>query len=486
MTKGPNRIVLDQYLDSASDGWVLTAGSDWKKKADDLQTLAEGLQQAAAQAELRIGEQTLTGPALRKSMEESSVSLTTKADQLRAAGEALRQVGQQISDTKDSRDTMADLGPKPSAYQAPANTTGVEPTPEEIAAQAAASQARQAERSAWQSAYEKQEARSLALTKQMDAAFLAAIPPMKEIHGQKDPTEPPPSSPSAPSSGPYLPGTQAPPVTGGGGGGGGRGGDADIVRTGLVQVGNENNNPIHTEINQPPTQVTTPPTTTPTTTPTTVPTSLPTHVPTEVPSTSVGGTSQSGVAYQSPGSGIAAPTTSGGSAGASAAALGAAGAAGGASAMTGGVRPGPLTSTTGSSPVRPIGSTGRAGAPGALSRAATAGSPTTAARSAGAAGSPASRAAAAGSTAGRGAAGGRGAATGATGSSAGARSGGRGASGSGGRGASGSRAAGTAGAAGAAGRGGRKGDRDRATDRDRLVYDQDWLGDDDVAPGVLD
>lgn len=454
MAKGPNRIILDQYLDSASDGWVLTAGSDWKKKADDLQTLAEGLQQAAAQVELRIGEQTLTGPALRKSMEESSVSLTTKADQLRAAGEALRQVGQQISDTKDSRDNMADLGPKPSPYQAPANTTGVEPTPEEIAAQAAASQARQAERSAWQSAYEKQEARSLALTKQMDAAFLAAILPMKEIHGQPDPTEPPPSSPSAPSSGPYLPGTQAPPVTGGGAGGGGGRGVAHMVGTELVQVGNQNHNPNHTEINQPPTKVTPPATTTPT-----VPTTLPTHVPTEVPSTSVGGTSQSGVAYQSPGAGISAPTTSGGSAGVSAAALGAAGAAGGASAMTGGVRPGPLTSTGGSQ-VRPIGSTGRAGATGALSRAATAGSPTTAARSAGAAGSTASRAGAAGSTAGRGAAGGRGA--------------------------SGSRAAGTAGAAGAAGRRGRKGARDRATDRDRLVYDQDWLGDDDVAPGVLD
>lgn len=483
MTKGPNRLVLDQYLDSAADGWVRSAGRDWKKKADDLQTLAEGLQQAAAQAELRIGEQTLTGPALRKSMEESSVSLTTKADQLRAAGEALRQVGQQISDTKDLRDNMADLGPKPSPYQAPANTTGIEPTDEEIAAQAAASSARQQERSAWQTAYEKQEARSLALTKQMDAAFLAAIPPMKEIHGQQDPTEPPPSAPSAPG-GPYLPGTQAPPVTGGGAGGSGGGADGGFVRTGLVQVGNENTHP--TLITQPPTQVTQPPTTTPITTPTTVPTTLPTHVPTEVPSTSVGGTSQSGIAYQSPGSGISAPTTSGGSAGASAAALGAAGAAGGASAMTGGVRPGALPTGTGGSAVRPIGSTGRAGAPGALSRAATAGSPTTAARSAGAAGSPTSRAAAAGSTAGRGAAGGRGAATGATGSSTGSRSGGRGATGSGGRGASGSRAAGTAGAAGAAGRGGRKGDGDRATDRDRLVYDQDWLGDDDVAPGVLD
>ena len=259
MTKGPNRIVLDQYLDSAADGWVRSAGRDWKKKADDLQALAEGLQQAAAQAELRIGEQTLTGPALRKSMEESSVSLTTKADQLRAAGEALRQVGQQIADTKDLRDNMADLGPKPSPYQAPANTTGIEPTDEEIAAQAAASAARQQERSSWQTAYEKQEARSLALTKQMDAAFLAAIPPMKEIHGQEDPTEPPPSAPSAPG-GPYLPGTQAPPVTGGGAGGSGGSGADGFVRTGLVQVGNENN---PTLITQPPTHVTQPPVTTP-------------------------------------------------------------------------------------------------------------------------------------------------------------------------------------------------------------------------------
>ena len=38
----------------------------------------------------------------------------------------------------------------------------------------------------------------------------------------------------------------------------------------------------------------------------------------------------------------------------------------------------------------------------------------------------------------------------------------------------------------ASGRGGRKGEDDKDSQRDRLVYDQDWLGDDDVAPGVLD
>ena len=174
MTKGPNRLALDEYLDSATEGVVKNAGADWKSAADDLQTLAEALGRAAEQAELRIGEQTLTGPALRASMEKSSESMLHKSEQLRAAGEALRTVGAQIADTRDSRDSMADLGAKPAPYQAPAGTPGVEPTKEELKAQADASQARANERSAWQSQYDKQEAKSLALTKEMDAAFLAA------------------------------------------------------------------------------------------------------------------------------------------------------------------------------------------------------------------------------------------------------------------------------------------------------------------------
>ncbi len=218
MTKGPHRQVLDQYLDTAAEGRLTGAGFNWKQKANDLEKLSEALTSAAQQAELRIGEQTLTGPALRAGMEESATSLALKAEQLRAAGEALTQVGRQLSDARDARDALTALGDKPPAYQAPAGTPGVEPTDEEIAAQAAASQARQNERTAWQTEYDKQEAKALALTKDMDAAFLGAIPPMKEIHGEKDPTEPPPQVPSGPG-GPYLPGTQAPPPTGGGGGG---------------------------------------------------------------------------------------------------------------------------------------------------------------------------------------------------------------------------------------------------------------------------
>lgn len=465
MTKGPRRLKLDHYLDSATEGFVKNAGQSWKDKADDLQILGDALKQAAAQAELRIGEQTLTGPALRAGMEESSSSILDKSERLRLAGEALRQVGQQIADSREARDTMKDLGAKPSPYQAPAALPGVELTEKDIQNQVDASNAREAERSAWQDAYDKQEAHALALTQEMDAAFLAAIPPMAGIHGQQDPTEPPPNVPSGPD-GPYLPGTQAPPPTGGGAGGGGGGGggaaQGHLVLDGQLGAEqdptkntNTNNTTTTTHPPKPPTVVE-PPVRPPLTEPTT------THVHTETPSTTVSGTSQSGVTYQGPSAGTSLTSSSSGSPGGSAAALGAAGAAGGASGMAGSIRPGAPVAGAGS--VRAIGSTARAGGPGALSRPAGAsGSTSATARGAG----TGSTRGAAGSSTGRGAAGARGAATG-----SGSRSGGRGSSGA------------RSGAAG--GRGGRKGERDQVTDRDRLVYDQDWLGDDDVAPGVLD
>ena len=38
----------------------------------------------------------------------------------------------------------------------------------------------------------------------------------------------------------------------------------------------------------------------------------------------------------------------------------------------------------------------------------------------------------------------------------------------------------------ASGQGGRKGERKTSAERDALVYDQDWLGDESAGPGVLD
>ena len=129
MPKGPNRLILDRYLDTAQEGTLTGSGSDWKKKADALRVLADAMKAGAEQAELRIGEQTLTGPALRKGMEDSATSMADKSDQLRAAGDALVQVGTQIGDTREARDSMKDLGEKPSPYQPPAGTPGVPPPP---------------------------------------------------------------------------------------------------------------------------------------------------------------------------------------------------------------------------------------------------------------------------------------------------------------------------------------------------------------------
>ena len=381
-----------------------------------------------------------------------------KSEQLKAAGQALVVVGQQVADTREARDAMADLGEKPPVYQAPPGTPGVEVTDEELAAQAAASAARQQQRDTWQSDYDKQEAKSLALTKEMDATFISAIPPMQAIHGQQDPTEPPPDVPSGPPAGLTCRAPRPPPS--------GTSEHGTPLNWGLVVV----EEPKHDDPPPPPPVVlaargaAAPAASSAAAAPSAAapsaaapsaaaggPDTGPTPHPTPGPTTSVIGSSQSGITFDPSGSSTPTPVSagSGASSGASAAALGAAGGAGGMAA--GAMRPGAIrtTLTRGTAPLRSIGSTGRAGSAGALSRSGGS-------TSAGRAGAAGGRGSSTGSAGGRGA-----------GSGAGSRSGSRGVS-------------------GASGRGGRKGEDEKSDERDSLVYDQDWLGDDDVAPGVLD
>ena len=383
MPKGPNRLILDRYLDTAQEGTLTGSGSDWKKKADALRVLADAMKAGAEQAELRIGEQTLTGPALRKGMEDSATSMADKSDQLRAAGDALVQVGTQIGDTREARDSMKDLGEKPSPYQPPAGTPGVPPTPDEINAQAAASQARQGERNSWQDEFDKQEARALALTRQMDSAFLGAIPPMKAIHGQDDPTEPPPNVPSGPG-GPLLPGTRV-PTGGGGGGGGGVLGPSDPKDPHNPEPREpeprepepREPEPREPEPREPEPREPEPKEPIPRGPIPTEPTPKDPSLP---PTTNVTGTSQTGVTYNPGGPTVSTPVSASASPGMSTgAAMGAAGMAGGAGAagMAGAVRGGSAPAAPGrsaSAPVRAIGSTGRSGSASALSRGASAGS----------------------------------------------------------------------------------------------------------------
>jgi hypothetical protein len=506
MTDGPERARLRTYLTGAKDEASDLAGENWRQCGSILADTAEALRRGARQIRDGEGEgqdgglSGMMADALLAAFEASSSSMEEKGTRLVAGGAALKDTARVMRNAKTAEAGMADLQ-QPPAYTAPTPMPGLPPTPEEIQAEATKRQAANQEMAAYNAARAQQEAAAAEWTQKLDAVFLESIPPMKAIHGQPDPTEPPPSVPSSPT-GPSLPvtpstpGTPDPTAPG----------RPDRGETGVRTDGVVRGEPVWEEDPERPEKPERPerpekpvdpvdpidpqPPRDPITTPT-----HPTH-PNDVsgPTSTVSGSSQSGVSYnptaaQAPGS----VTAGGATGGVNAAALGAAGAAGGASGMAGGIRAGSAPAPTGSSPARPIGATGRSASAGALSRPA--GAAGSAASRAGAAGSPAARGASAGSSAaargagsasarGAGAAGARGA--GSAGGRAAGSAGGRGAaqgSGSGGRGSSGGRGAG---AGSASGRGGRKGDRDRATDRDSLVYEQDWLGDDDVAPGVLD
>jgi hypothetical protein len=473
MTHGPERARLRQYLSGAKHEATDSAGENWRTCGILLQDTARAIRDGAKK--VRDGDGTddglsgVTAQAVLDAFHASATSMQDKGTRLVAAGDVLTDAARVMRNAQAAEAGMADLQ-QPEAYTPPNYSPGYTPTAEQIKAEGDKRQDANQKMADYNTARTRQEAAATEWTQKLDAVFLESIPTMQAIHGQPDPTEPPPSSPSSPTS-PSVPLTPSTP---------GVPSDPDRPDPTKPDDPDQDKDPDRDRDEDkdqdpvpPRPPVICPPLdpTHPITNPTTVPT-----ISTET--TNVSGNQQSGVTYQGPQ--VSTPTTSGGSGGAggsggmNAAAFGAAGAAGGASGMMGGVRAGSASASAGSAPTRPIGATGRSGNAGALSRpAASSGSP--AARS-GAAGSPGSRGAASGSTAGRGGAG-----------SAGAR--GAGSAGSRGAGTAGARGVGSAGGRGAgaaAGRGGRKGDRDEAQQRDSLVYDQDWLGDDDVAPGVLD
>jgi hypothetical protein len=495
MTDGVERARLRTYLNGAKDDASDLAGDNWRQCGFLLAETAAALRKGATQ--IRDGEgdgqdgglSGMMADALLAAFEASSSSMEDKGTRLVAGGDALKDAARVMGNAKTAEAGMADLQ-QPPPYTAPTPLPGVPPTPEEIQAEAGKRQAANQEMASYQAARAEQEAAAAQWTQKLDAVFLGSIPAMQAIHGQPDPTEPPPSVPSSPT-GPSVPptGPRTPSTPGVPDPTDPRDPDRPDDRDGDDKdddkpdkpdrpdpVDPEKPDPVDPEKpdpvdpQQPRNPITTP----------TYPTH---HVPGET--STVTGSSQSGVTYNpTAGQAPAGPVSGGSSGGMNAAAMGAAGAAGGASGMAGGIRAGAAPAPAGSAPARPIGATGRSGSAGALSRSASA--PGSAAARAGSTGSPASRGAAGSSTArGAGSAGARGAGS----------AGGRGAGSAGGRGAgsaNGSRSAGrgSSGARGAAGgangRGGRKGDRDEAAERDSLVYEQDWLGDDDVAPGVLD
>ena len=122
-----------------------------------------------------------------------------KATKIRAAGEALRETSEVMRQAEVAEANMTVLD-QPPAYTPPNYSPGYSPTAEEIKAEGDKRSAANARMSTYNTQRAEQESAASSWAQKMDDAFLAAIPPMKAIHGEPDPTEPPPDSPAAPSS----------------------------------------------------------------------------------------------------------------------------------------------------------------------------------------------------------------------------------------------------------------------------------------------
>ena len=211
MTDGVERARLRTYLTGAQAETSDLAGENWRQCGDILAETAEALRKGATK--IRDGEgdgqdgglSGMMADALLAAFEDSSSSMEEKGTRLVGGGDALKDAARVMSNAKTAEAGMADLQ-QPPAYTAPTPLPGLPPTPKEIQAEANKRHAANQEMSAYNTARAQQEAAAAQWTQKLDAVFLGSIPPMQAIHGQPDPTEPPPSVPSSPSS-PSLPPT---------------------------------------------------------------------------------------------------------------------------------------------------------------------------------------------------------------------------------------------------------------------------------------
>ncbi|NUS42018.1 MAG: hypothetical protein HOP97_10380, partial [Terrabacter sp.] len=222
MTDGVERARLRTYLTGAQHEASDIAGDNWMFCGGVLSDTAEALRKGAAK--IRDGEgdgqdgglSGMMADALLAAFEASSASMEDKGTRIVGGGNALKDAARVMSNAKTAEAGMADLQ-QPPAYTAPTPLPGVPQTPKEIQAEANKRQAANQEMAAYKSARAQQEAAAAQWTQKLDAVFLGSIPAMQAIHGQPDPTEPPPSVPSSPSSpslpptGPRTPGTPGVP-----------------------------------------------------------------------------------------------------------------------------------------------------------------------------------------------------------------------------------------------------------------------------------
>jgi hypothetical protein len=422
MVTGPQQQRLEQALNGVSPEAISGASSEWLRCAQMLSVVAGALDRASTSGQDLGGQ---TGPALSAAFAQTAVGMAGKARELSRGSQALFQASQAITQTNTGVTRMNDKVP-----QAPHPGPYVPPVEDDVTSTGTY----KADMEAYETSFQDREERARKLADALDRDFEASTEVMKSIHGEPDP----PIDNGGDGPGGPQPISAVPPR-----GGGGRPPTGGVHHpTGVVgePVRDPDHGDHHTDLPDHttpqllpvPTHEVTPPTATP----------FPDH------GTVLPDTGTTGVIGSTGSGGISAPLAGG---------LGVAAGGGLAGAAIGGLRG--VLALTGSVPgaaTRPIGSSSRAGAPGALGRGAGAAGT----------GSPSSR------PTGRGA-GGRGGL------------GGRGGAASPGGGAGGRRGAAGAGAA-AGRRGGKKDQDEQGRDRDLFDDGQEWIDDTEAAPGVID
>lgn len=422
MVTGPQQERLTQALTGASAKAISDGAGEWTRCAGLLRVVGRALEKASKTGQGLGGE---TGPAMSVGLARTAEGMDGKAHELRRGGAALTTAASGIVKASVGQTDMnreLPQAPHPGPYKPPVDDD------------VTATGTYKSDMEAYQTSFQDREERARQLADALDLDFQGSTEVMKSIHGEPDPPindgDDGPGGPQPISAVPPRGGGVRPPT-------GGVHHPTSVVGEPVRDPDHGDHDtdlPDHTTPVQPvvPTHPVTPPTTTP----------FPDH------GTGLPGTDTTGVIGSTGSGGISAPLAGG---------LGVAAGGGLAGAAIGGLRGG--LATTGSVPgaaTRPIGSSSRAGAPGALGRgsgAAGTGSPTTRPTGRGAGG--------------RGGLGGRGGAA-SPGGGAGSRRG-------------------AAGAGAAAGRRGGKKDQDeQGRDRDLFDDGQEWIDDADAAPGVID
>ncbi len=427
MAAGPNEQRLRTYLTPARRWQVVRAKDQWQEGARRLAAVAEAVQLARPLARENLGNHT--ADAADRAFVAMHDKVLKREEQMREGAEALESAIAALRRAETVRNGFDAAGP--------VNQPAPPDWDEDEIRQIQQMKSHNARMSVYNQQVAAREEAAAAAIRDMDATNQRSAATMRKIQGER---------PDAPTQGGGAGGGSG----GGGGAGatpGGSGGPGGGVRL-TPAVDPQHDSP-----------------TTPGDAgdPGDAPADSPDAPLDPLRDDEAGSPQAAGGAAPSVGAGVsagtssspAATTGSAGNLGGIAGAVGG-GVAGGAIGMGGALRGGGAAAPAGAG--RAIGSSSRSGATGALGRSG-----------------------AAGSTPGRPGSGARGAGAGATGRGATGRGSGAAAGARGGKG-----GAGRGGAGGAGGRGGRRNQDEKKSQVDAMLDDQDWVDDEDAAPGLID